>query len=142
MEFNPIIIECVKKLREKYASRRHCVMMAYPIIEVLKYSRTNRVETEVSTKLFYYPQTNSFEMQASDQRYYSKLSYFDYDRAERRWNRNMNHLFPLIKDLKECGLWDYISNKNLLILNQYNNKADEKKRVKLLDLILSDEDGA
>ena len=115
--------------------------MAYPIIEILKYTRNKGVETETSTKLFYSPETHGLELQASDQRFFSKLSYYDYNRTERRWTRNMNHLFPLIKDLKDCGLWQYITNKGLLVINEHSThpRLSAEKRRKILDIITGED---
>ena len=138
LEFNEDITQCVYKLRDRYKDKKNCVIMAYPIIEIIKFWKFHSMTRETSTKLFYSQATNSFEMQAPDQKFFSKISYYDYSMAERRWTRNMGHLFPLIRDLKICGLWNYISNKNLIIINEYNEKASPAKRQKVLNLILSD----
>lgn len=135
LEFSEDIIRCVYQLRERYGTRRNCVVVTYPIIEIIKYAN----DKEFSTKLFYDPETNTFEMQAPDHQFVSKISYYDYNSPERRRTRNINYLFPLIKDLKACGLWDYISNKDLVVLNPLNTRASDSKRKKMLDLLLTEE---
>jgi hypothetical protein len=111
--------------------------MAYPIIEIINFWKLDQRDLEISTKLFYSQDTGLFEMQAPDQKFSTRISYFDYNRPERRWTRSMSYLFPLVKDLKICGLWDFISNKDLIVLNQLNEKASSEKRQKILDLLLS-----
>jgi hypothetical protein len=113
--------------------------MAYPIIEIIKYWKMSGMERETSTKLFYSQETGGFEMQAPNQKYFTKISYYDYSMPERRWTRSMGQIFPLIRDLKMCGLWDYISNKDLIIINQFNEKASPEKRKKVLNLLLADD---
>lgn len=135
LKFSDDIVQCVYRLRERYGTRRNCVVLTYPIIEILKYFK----DREYSTKLFYDPQTHTFEMQAPDHKYVTKISYYDYQRPERRWTRSINHLFPLVKDLKACGLWVYIANKDFIVLNQLNTRASNSKRQKMLDLLISED---
>ena len=137
LEFREEIIQCVYRLRDRYGSKRNCVVMAYPIIEIINFWKLDQRDLEISTKLFYSQDTGLFEMQAPDQKFSTRISYFDYNRPERRWTRSMSYLFPLVKDLKICGLWDFISNKDLIVLNQLNEKASSEKRQKILDLLLS-----
>lgn len=125
------IVDAVKKLREGYHNRKVCVVLNFPVIEILKYGR----HFETSTKLFYYSSNNTLEIHAPDYRYLSKISHFDFKRAERRWTRSKDQILPLIKDLQSCGLWDYVSNKDFLIVNTLNNRVKIEDRWDLLNKI-------
>jgi len=135
LKFSDDIVQCVYRLRERYGTRRNCVVITYPIIEIIKYFK----DREYSTKLFYDPKTHTFEMQAPDHKFVTKISYYDYQRSERRWTRSINHIFPLVKDLKACGLWVYIANKDFIVLNQLHTRASNSKRQKMLDLLISED---
>jgi hypothetical protein len=131
--FNVEILSCIKKLRERYRNSRTCVILNYPVIEIVKFMR----DQEISTKLSY--DSDGFEFHAPDQRYYSKISHYDFRMAERRWTRNKHYIFSIIKDLKYCGLWPYISNKDFLMVNSHNENTDPKKLKILLKKIVSNE---
>lgn len=134
-EFSKEIMDCVYRLRDKYRKRKHCVVVHYPVIELIIYE--NKKET--STKLIYSPSTNMFEMQGADTRAYSKISYFDYDIKERRLVRNQDLMFMIVHDLQHCGLWEFVSNRDLIVVNQFNKRIDFSKRKKLLKAMLMDD---
>jgi len=121
--FNEEIDINIFKLREIYKGKRHCVVASYPLLEVIKYFS----HKEVSIKLFYSQIFNTFEIQPSSYQYYSKISYYDFKKPERRWARDKNDLFSFIRDLKKCDLWPYISNKDFLIVNSLNTKKSSKE---------------
>jgi len=130
--FSEDVLAIVFALRELYKSKKNCVSVNYPVIEIFKYSQNK----EMSVKLFYSSSTNTFEIQPPDSKHYSKISFYDYKKPEHRWTRNKEFLFSLIKDLQRCGFWDLISNKDFLIINAYNDKVAVDKRVEVLnDLI-------
>lgn len=136
IEFPEDIQERVRELRERYKAQKHCVLMNFPIIEVVKYYRENGNFKEVSFKLFY--EEGVFEMQAPDQKFQSRISHFDYRSSERRWVRRKDVLFATIEDLKQCGLWDLVANKDLVIVNMANPKTNHRQLLKLLRGTLSD----
>jgi len=120
--FSPEINKCVESLQLIYNRRSHYVSVNFPIIEILKVFK----DREISIKLFYNYDMKLFEIQPPDARYYSRISFYDFRKSERRWVRNRDILFSLILDLKRTGLWDYISNKDFLVVNNYNKKTDIK----------------
>jgi hypothetical protein len=126
------VLAVVLALRDIYKGRKNCVLMNYPVIEILKYD----LNKEKSVKLFYSSNTNTFEIQPPDFKHYSKISFYDYKKFERRWTRNKNFLFPLIKDLQRSGFWDFISNKDFLIINAYNDRIAVDKRAEILNKII------
>ena len=132
-KFDVDILSCVKKLRDKYQRQRTCVILNYPVIEIVKFMR----DKEVSTKLSY--GDSGLELHAPDQKYYSKISHYDFRTIERRWTRDKGYIFSTIRDLKFCGLWQYISNKDFLMVNTHNENADPKKLKTILKKIISDE---
>jgi hypothetical protein len=75
---------------------------------------------------------NTFELQEPVYRYYSKISFYDFKRPENRWTRDKGLLFSIINNLKRSGFWEKISNKDFLIVNSYNKKANVKERMKVL----------
>jgi hypothetical protein len=131
MNFPNEILNAVDELRKRYRSKSHCVIAAYPIIEIIKVSSS----IDISTKFFYDFSTKTFEMQAPDHRFHSKISHYDFRKAERRWIRNKGHLFTLIRDLKHSGLWQFISNKNMIIVNSLNEKANPEELLLQLNKI-------
>ena len=105
--------------------------MNYPIIEIIKWFK----DKELSLKLFYFDSTNTIEMQPPDVKFLSKISYYDFNKPERRWVRNKTFLFSIINNLKTCGLWDLVSNKDFITINMYNKKATVDKRAEDLKKI-------
>lgn len=122
----------VCKMRKMYVGRKHSVAANFPVIEIIRYMQ----DREISTKLFYFIDKGTMEIQAPDQRFYSKISHYDYRSAERRWVRNKEYLFSLIKDLKKSGLWEYVLNKDFFIVNSFNKKTDPEALLKILNDIV------
>ena len=132
-EFKQEIMDCVNILRAKYKKSKTCVIADYPVIEIVRFLDRK----EISEKLTYDPATGTFTIEAPDAQYYSTISHYDFRRAERRWTRNKDLLFALIKDLKYCGLWDHVANKNFLTINSHNENIDPKKLKTDLKKIMS-----
>ena len=119
------IVDAVYALRQLYRSRRNYVVMNFPVIEVVSIVRKKAIfDKTISTKLFYNISTNTFTLQAPDTEHRSSVSYFDYSVKERHLTRDKDLLFALIRDLKKVGLWDYVSNKDMIIVNTFNSKTD------------------
>jgi hypothetical protein len=127
--FSEGILSGVSSLREKYRGRRSCILANFPIIEIVKYMQ----QREISIKLFYTAATDTLEMQPPDQKYYSRISHYDFRKPERRWIRDKGFMFALIKDLKLCGLWNHVSNKDVIIVNTYNSRTDAATLMKALE---------
>lgn len=124
----------VRLLQEKYKTHkaRDYVVMNFPIVEIIKYHK----DREISVKLFYFPMSKTFEMKPPDQRFYSKNSYYDFNKPERRWLRNRDFIFTLVRDLKSCNLWEYVSNQDTIVVNVFNKRSDPEKLKDILkDLI-------
>jgi hypothetical protein len=132
MDFPADVVDAVFRLRNRYKNSKHCVVMTFPILEIILVEDNKGKAQEVSTKFFFNYATNTFEMQAPDRRYYPKISHYDFNRTERRWSRNKGYIFKLIRDLKFCGLWKLILNKDIIIVNAYNEKTDP---IELLDTL-------
>jgi hypothetical protein len=129
LSFPDTVMQCVHILTQFYANSRNYIIVSFPIIEIIKYNK----EKEISVKLFFDFKTETFEIQAPTTKYYSKISHYDYkNMTERHWTRNKGYLFSLIGNLKFCGLWDMISNKDFLVVNSYNKNADPKRLLKIL----------
>jgi hypothetical protein len=130
--FPEIILNMIYDLRRHYQGTRTCVTMNYPTVEIIVLYNHH----ETSLKLFYYPISNSFEIQPLDALHNQKISFFDYRSKERRWIRNKKLLFSIIKNLKICGLWDLVSNKDFLVVNEDNNRVNISDRIVLLQQII------
>ena len=129
-DFPESVIKCVQRLSGLYANSKNYVIVSFPVLEIIKYSN----QKEVSIKLFFDFKTETFEIQAPTVKFFSKISHYDYsNRTERHWTRNKEYLFSIIRNLRESGLWDRVSNKDFLTINSYNKKADPKKLLKMLD---------
>lgn len=131
ISFPDSVLELIHALQESYSKGKNCLIISYPILEVIKEEN----EREVSTKFFFDYKTGTFEIQPPTYRYFSKISHFDFKKPERRWSRNKNYLFPLIGKLKDSGLWDLVSNKDFLVVNEHNDKIDQKKLNSVLEKI-------
>lgn len=128
------IAEELEALQYIYSAYKGGVIeIFYPIVQIRKINS----KKEISIKLFYDHESNSFEVQAPTYRYYSKISYYDFKTPEHRWIRNKDVLFSLIKNLKKCGLWNKISNKDFLMVNEYNPKVNFDKLSKMLKAVES-----
>lgn len=121
--FSEEIMNKLQELKKIYRRKKTFVAVNYPIVEITKYIS----DKEVSLKLFYFSEKNSFEMQPPDHRFYSRISHYDYKKIERRWTRDKSLLFPFIMDLKESGLWEYVSNKDIIIVNSFNKNTNTEK---------------
>lgn len=131
-DFPESVQGCVQRLAELYAKTKNYVVVSFPVLEIVKYNN----QKEVSLKLFFDFKTETFEIQAPTVKFFSKISHYDYkNRTERHWIRNKGYLFAIISNLRACGLWDMVSNKDFLTINSYNEKADPKKLLKMLDAI-------
>lgn len=125
------ISENLEILQYLYSLRNGTVEINYPIIEI----RRHFINREISIKLFYDYNTDSFEIQAPTYKYLSKISHYDFKQIERRWCRDKDVLFNLIKNLQHCNLWDKVSNKDFITVNANNERVDSIKRAKLLEVI-------
>ncbi len=122
--FPDSVIEAVHELRRTYQGSKTCVVVNYPIIEIMQIQK----DKELSIKLFYFPGTDTFEIQPMDSLHYQKISFYDYRKKERRWIRNKGLLFSTIKHLQHCRLWEMISNKDFLTINENNERASIQSR--------------
>jgi hypothetical protein len=128
IDFPETVLQCVHTLRQLYADSRNCVVISYPIVEIIKYNQDN----QTSLKLFYNFKDETFEIQAPSYSYYSKISHYDFNRTERRWVRDKGYLFTIIRNLKFCGIWDMVSNKDFLVVNSFNKNTNSKELLKAL----------
>jgi hypothetical protein len=103
-------------------------------MEIVKYEKEERgSEREISIKLFFDYKTETFEIQAPTYKYYSRISHYDYNKTERRWLRNKDYLFSLIRNLKNCGLWEMVSNQDFIVVNNFNKKINSERVLKILE---------
>jgi len=131
MKFSKEIMDFVHALRQYYgegSTKNDYVEVAYPVIEIKKMFK----ERELSVKLIYDSIDKTFEIQSPTYQFFSKISHYDYNRPESRWTRDKDFLFSLIRNLKLCGLWELISNKDFLVVNSFNKRTDVKKLWKAL----------
>ena len=133
--FPDYITEAVQKLRRFYKCKRSLVISNYPIIEIIKITQNE----EVSLKLFYRYSDGVLELQPPDRQYHSKISHYDFNKTERRWARKKEILFSFIADLKRCGLWELVANKDLFVINSFNDKINERKITQILDEVMNKE---
>ena len=125
-------MQCIQKLVELYADSKNYVVISFPVLEIIKYN----YKKEVSIKLHYDFKTETFEIQAPTVKFFSKISHYDYNnKTERHWIRNKNYLFAIINNLRTCGLWNIVSNKDFLTVNSYNKKIDSKILLKILNAL-------
>lgn len=128
MEFSKEIMVSVELLSKLYGYGKNFVKVNYPTVEIVKYDKAK----EVTITLLYDSIDGTFELQEPVYRYYSKISFYDFKRPENRWTRDKGLLFSIINNLKRSGFWEKISNKDFLIVNSYNKKANVKERMKVL----------
>lgn len=128
MDFSKEIMVSIGLLSKFYDFGKNLVKVNYPIVEIVKYSKAH----ETSIVLLYDSVDNTFELQEPVYRYYSKISFYDFKRPENRWTRDKELIFSIINNLKKSGFWDKISNKDFLIVNSYNKRANVKERIKVL----------
>lgn len=128
MKFSKEIMEAVETLRQIHEVGKNIIKVDYPAIEISKYMK----DREISVVLLYDSVDGTLELQEPVYRYYSKVSFYDFKRPEKRWTRNREFLFNLIRNLKRSNLWERISNKDFLVVNKSNTETDYKNRLKLL----------
>ena len=127
--FPKAILDNAYILREIYGDSRNQVIISYPVIEIINL----KMDIEYSTKLLYDSKKGLFEIQPPTYRFYSKISHFDFRKPESRWSRRKDRIFQLIKILKYSGLWEMVSNKDFLVINEHNDKINPGKLNKILE---------
>lgn len=136
LNFPDAVLQGIDMLRGEIGSnRKNLLIVSYPFLEIIVINRALGGEREISLKLFYDLKSNSFEIQAPTYKYYSKISHYDYNRSERRWLRNKDFIFRIIRNLKASGLWDFVSNKDFIIVNEYNKNSNHRQLLKDLRMI-------
>ena len=134
--FSKDIIDSVEVLNIQYKTRRRYVTAEYPIIEINIEEKVHRV----CFRLFYIDD-EYFEIQNPTYHYYSKISHYDFKTGESRWSRDKGLIFSVIRDLKICGLWDLVRNKDFIKINEHNDHSNRSLLQQELDAILkNDED--
>jgi hypothetical protein len=128
MEFSRDIMESIGTLNQIYGTGKNIIRVIYPAIKISKYQK----DREISVVLLYDSIDDTFELQEPVYRYYSKISYYDFKRPENRWTRNKEFLFTLIRNLKRCSLWEKISNKDFIGINEFNKEISSEYRLKIL----------
>lgn len=119
INFPESVQKSIANLQQGYGGK-NLVVAAFPILEILKQNDNG----EVSIKLFFDYKLGTFEIQPPTYRFFSKISHFDFKKPERRWTRNKEYLFGIINHLKIAGLWEIVSNKDFLVVNEHNEKVD------------------
>lgn len=122
--FPPNIENAVEVLRRRYTRTKRTIRAEYPIIEITFEDKSHRVIFQL-----FYINDEYLEIQNPRYQYFSKISHYDFDIKENRWSRNKKIIFSAISDLKSCGLWDLVRNKDFIRVNK-NNKNIDKKRLK------------
>lgn len=136
LNFPDAVLQSIDTLRSEIGSNRKNILIAsYPFLEVIMVNRVSGGEREISLKLFYDLKSNTLEIQAPTYKFYSKISHFDYNQSERRWSRDKNIIFKIIRCLKASGLWDFISNKDFIVVNEHNKNSNHKQLLKDLKMI-------
>lgn len=131
MKFSSDILGSVDILRQVYNTGKNVIRVEYPVIEVSLYTK----DRETSVVLIYDSVDGTFELQEPVYRYFSKVSFYDFKRPEKRWTRNKGFLFSLIRNLKRSNLWEKISNKDFLVVNKSNTETDYTDRLKVLQKV-------
>ena len=126
------IQEALDKLVFRYKSTKRIVEAKYPIIELKFYEKMRAV----AIQLFFID--GSLEIQEPTYLFIPKISHYDYKVRENRISRDQRCLFGFINDLKYCGLWEYVSNKDFIEVNQNNQITDKKMLANKLDKLLSE----
>jgi hypothetical protein len=133
--FNKEILDCIDKLRTKETKSIGVLQVSvqYPVIEIIKMNR----HQGVTIRLFYSVSDNTFDMQSPDAIYKSKISHYDFNRTERRWTMDKRDLFYFIKLLQFSGLWNMVSNKDMIIINSHNPRTNTSELMDKLDRIIN-----
>jgi hypothetical protein len=132
--FSESIINSVDILNRHYEKRKRFVEASYPIIEITIEEKKHRV----SFRLFFL-EDKYFEIQNPTYHYFSKISHFDFKTGERRWSRDKKMIFSIISDLKLCGLWEMVKNKDFLKINDFNDNIDREKLKNELDRVINED---
>lgn len=132
--FPPDIIKSVQVLQRKYKGRRRYIRASYPIIELTIDEKVHRVCFQL-----FYMGDKYFEIQNPTYEYFSRISHYDFHRGETRFSRNKDVLFTVIADLKMCGLWELVSNKDFIKVNEHNANSDKKKLEEELGSIIGED---
>jgi hypothetical protein len=135
--FPPEVLRYVQVLQRKYKGRRRYVRALYPIIEITIDEKLHRVCFQL-----FFMGDQFFEIQNPTYHYFSKISHYDFHSGEKRFSRNKDVLFTVISDLKLCGLWGMISNKDFVKVNEHNVNSDKKRLEKELGEIIGEEGSA
>lgn len=119
--FPSYVLESVDILRRRYKNVKRFVKASYPIIEIIFEEKIHKICFQL-----FFINDEYFEIQEPTYSYYSKISHYDYHRGERRYSRNKGHLFTFIADLKMCGLWELVKNKDFIKINEHNERTDKE----------------
>lgn len=130
------IMTAVEFLNNKYKERRRIVEASYPIIEINIEEKKHRICFQL-----FYINDEYLEIQNPTYHYYSKISHYDFKTGERRWSRDKGTIFSVINDLKICGLWKFIRNKDFLQINEYNEHTDKNLLKQYLKVIMEEGGG-
>ena len=127
--FSEDIETAVNKLNDlfRHSNRKRLVIAKYPIIEINIFERSRTV-----TFNLFYIHDQYLEIQVPTYRFLPKVSHYDFKAKEKRWIRDKAILFSFIKDLKYSGLWDFVINKDFLVVNENNEYFDKEKAEKIL----------
>jgi len=128
ISFPDSILDAVARLQRLYDGTINHVIVTFPIIEIIRES----FDKEVSLKLFFNMKSGFLEIQAPTYTYHSKISHYDYNKSERRWVRNKEYIFSIIRNLKKSGLWALVSNPDFIVVNSFNKNTDPKILLKAL----------
>jgi hypothetical protein len=129
--FPPNILDAVEILRCKYVRLKRNVIVAYPIIEI-----TIKESLRLTCYQLFYINDEYFEIQKPTYQYFPRISHYDFKDNEQRWSRDKRTLFSIILDLRDCGLWEFVRNKDFIKVNDNNKYSDKKALEKKLGDIL------
>jgi hypothetical protein len=119
--FPPIILDAVDNLMHKYGRKKRRITAAYPIIEI-----TVEESTRITCYQLFFIDDEYLEIQNPTYQYYSKISHYDFKGSEQRWSRDKRTVFSIIEDLKDCGLWEMVRNKDFIKINEKNTHSDKE----------------
>lgn len=119
--FPPIILDAVDNLMHRYGRMKRRIIAAYPIIEIIVEERTRTTNYQL-----FFINDEFLEIQNPTYQYYSKISHFDFNGSEQRWSRDKRTIFSIIEDLKDCGLWEMVRNKDFIKINEKNIHSDKE----------------
>jgi hypothetical protein len=129
--FPSYILDSVEILHRRYKTVKRFVKASYPIIEITLEEKLHKVCFQI-----FYINDEYLEIQEPTYHYYSKISHYDFYRGERRFSRNKGRLFTVIADLKMCGLWELVKNKDFIKINEHNENTDKEILEKELSSII------